>query len=360
MKMKEFWPPGGARVPGAPLRSATVNSTFVLNVAIGGAALNCYFNSSIEVRMSSLEGNSATNGGAIICKDVMENGSRNNMNASQFSGSFCVIIDCYFDFEITISGGHLYLKGVFATVVNTVFGTSGTAYHGGAIVAVDYTNLSIINCTFGISSYPLTGPMAIIGAIIYSQNEVIIDIRDSILQTNVPFFNGFLIFATDRCKITITASHITDFNEIPAFTIAIYLQNFTEIAVVGSLFDSKLGYGLAVLSAINNVKVNFTNCVFKRVTGFIASLNTEIYMTNCIISECINTLPAMTLFKLLDKCSIFIQNTNITHNALLGGHGFLLAEVQEKVVISNCLYKNNSASGHFVVTGNNTLFLSQS
>ena len=95
-------------------------------------------------------------------------------------------------------------------------------------------------------------------------------------------------------------------------------------------------------------------------TGFIASLNTEIHMTNCIISECINTLPAMNLFKLLDKCSIFIQKTNITHNSLFGCHGFLLAEVQEKVVISNCLYKNNSASGHFVVTGNSTLFISQS
>ena len=83
-------------------------------------------------------------------------------------------------------------------------------------------------------------------------------------------------------------------------------------------------------------------------------------MTSCIISECINTLPAMTLFKLLDKCSIFIQNTNITHNTLLSGHGFLLAEVQEKVVISDCLYKNNSAPGHFVVTGNSTLFISQS
>ena len=246
--------------------SATVfNSTFVSNVAIDGAALNCYFNSSIEVRMSSFKANSATNGGAIICKDVMENGSRNNKNAGQFSGSFCTIIDCYFYFEIIISGGHLYLKGVSATVVNTIFGTSGTAYHEGAIVAVDYTNLSIINCTFGISSYPLTGPMAIIGAIIYSQNEVITDIKGSILQTNMPCLNGFLIFATDGCNITITESHITDFNEIPAFTVAIYLQNITEITVVGSLFDTKLGYGLAVLSAINNVKVNFTNSVFKKV-----------------------------------------------------------------------------------------------
>ena len=173
-------------------------------------------------------------------------------------------------------------------------------------------------------------------------------------------FNGFLIFATEKCKITISGSHIADYNEIPAFTIALYLQNFTEISVVDSLFDTKLGYGLAVLSAANNVKVNFTNCVFRKVTGFLASLNTEIHMTNCIISECINTLPAMSLFKLLDRCSIFIQDTNITHNKFLSGHGFLLAEVQEQVVISNCLYKNNSASSHFFVTGNSSLFISQS
>ena len=313
--------------------SATVfNTSFVSNSAVDGAALNCYFNSSVEVRKCNFDSNSATNGGSIICKDLIENELK---NAGKFSGSSCVIIDCFFDFGLAINAGHLYLKTASAIVVNTVFGCSWMVYHGGAIAAVDHTNISILNCTFGISYYIFTGPMALIGAIIYIQNEVIIDIRGSTLKTNVICFNGFLIFATDKCKITISESHIGDYNEIPAFTFALYLQNFTEISVVDSLFDTKLGYGLAVLSATNNVKVNFTNCVFNKVTGFLASLKSEIHMTNCIISECINTLPAMSLFKLLDRCSIFIQDTNVTHNKFLSGHGFLLAEVQEKVVLCN-------------------------
>ena len=60
------------------------NTSFVSNSAVDGAALNCYFNSSIEVRTSSFEGNHAANGGAINCKDITQNGLRNKMNADQF------------------------------------------------------------------------------------------------------------------------------------------------------------------------------------------------------------------------------------------------------------------------------------
>ena len=310
------------------------NSKFVSNSAVDGAALNCY-------------------------EDKIENGLVNNLNVSQFSRSSCVIIDCFFEDGFAMDGGHLYFKRVFATIVNSVFGLAWMAIKGGAIAAVEHTRLNIRNCTFGISNYIMDGPMALIGAIIYSQHEVTIDMRRSIIHTNSIGFNGFLLFATDRCKIIINDSHITDTNKIPAFTIALRVENFTEISVVDSLFDTQLGFGLTVLSAENNVKVNFTNCIFKKVTGFVAS-KTKIYMNNCIISECINTLPAMIFIKLLDGCSIYIQDTNITHNTFLSGHGFLLAEVHEKVMISYCIYKSNSASSHFYVSGNSTVVISHS
>ena len=336
------------------------NSTFVSNSAVDGAALNCYFNSSIEVKMSGFYGNTAAKGGAIICEDKIENVFSNNLNVDSSSRSSCVISECFFEVGIAMNAGHLYLKRVFATIVKTVFGVGWIPIHGGAIAAVDHTQLNILNCTFGISNYIMGGPMAVIGAIIYSQNEVTIDIRRSIIHTNLPVFNGLLLFATDRCKIIIKDSYITDSYEVPAFTIALCVENFTEISVVDSVFDTRLGFGLTVLSSANNVKVNFTNCIFKRVTGFVASSKTKIYVTNCVISECINTLPAMIFFKLLDRCSIYIQHTDITHNKFLGGHGFLLAEVHEDVMISNCMYTNNSASSHFFITGNSTVFISHS
>ena len=290
------------------------NSTFVSNSAVDGAAINCYFNSSIEVRMSGFDSNTATKGSAINCKDKIEDGLKNNSNVDRFSRSSCVIIGCFFEDGSAVDGGRLYFKRVFATIVNTVFGLSWMIIRGGAIVAIEHAQLNILNCTFGISNYMMEGPSALIGAIIYSRHEVTIYIRRSTIHIDLHFFKGFLIFAADRCKIFIEDSKITDYNKEPAFTIALCVENFTEISVIDRLFDTQLGFGLTVLSAVNNVKVNFTNCLFRKVNGFVATSKTKIYMTNCVISDCINTLPAMSLFKLLDRCRIYIQDTNITHN----------------------------------------------
>ena len=116
--------------------------------------------------------------------------------------------------------------------------------------------------------------------------------------------------------MTVIKCYFTNNHFLPAYTVVFNIQNFTNITVTDSVFQTIYGINLVVISVMENVRMTFNNCTFNKISGFRASHNTIVQIKNSRITNCKNTIQTKGLIEISYKSLLYISNSNITDNKM--------------------------------------------
>ena len=316
------------------------NSSFINNVAnMKGGAL-CIEGSFVDLYLNNchMTSNTATDtGGDIYVKGIK------GLTIQTF------VHNCDFgDASTAIGGGNIYIENAFLHVLNSHF-QGASLYEGGNIEATKNSTVDIHNSSFS-RSFSVVGYM-------YLAESVILNIADSVFSCLI-MENLSYIDAVNNCSITVIRSHFTINQTLPSFVKVFNIESNTHLTVQDSLFEANLGFGLYIISVSQNCQVTFSNSSFNKVSGFMISHNTNVYIKDSRIVGCINTLQTDALIEIWFTSHLFISGSNITNNSILPTSRLLSVHTDSSLTLTNCLYANNIMTSHLVALNNTSINIS--
>ena len=312
----------------------------------------------IDIQTCNFDSNAAYKGAAVYIKGFSIELSIyecNFANQATITGALHVegtkgifihvfISECNFDGN---TGADIYISRTVIEISTCKF-LNSSGLEGGSIDAREHCILNITKCIF-------SGDFGFFNAVVNVQQAVELNIFDS-LFCSIPFAVGFsFISSFGKCWIKVVRSYFTNDNTIPAYTIVFNIENTTSLVVTDSQFKTSRGLDLVILSASQNCQIYFTNCSFNKVSGFQASHNTSVHISNSKITHCINSLQSHGFIHLWDGSQLNISNTTMAHNKVLETDTMILAQTNSSLTLSKCLYEENKMSSHIMVKDNSDI-----
>ena len=306
---------------------------------------DCYFteNAAGELRFMSGPGGGIYVQGTLIRISLSGCYMTENLGALAIQGTskmsiHAYIYSCSFNDNNCETGGDIYACRAFVKIFNSSF-TNSNAVEGGSMQATDSSAININGCTF-------TQVFGFFNGVINIKQSVRLTMMDSKMQS-IQFVVGFSFFtSSNNCTITICRSYFTTDHIFPAYTVVFNIHNFTTIIVNDSLFETNRGINLQILSASGNCHIDFQNCVFNKISGFMALYNSSVHISNSKITNCVNTLQTNGFIQISDGSHFQILNTTVADNRVLETDTLILVKSNSSLTMFKCLYTRNYMASH--------------
>ena len=241
------------------------------------------------------------------------------------------IQDCHFENNRATINADLFFQRMVVNIVKSSFLWNTGLCCGGAIVAEEFSMVTIYQCIFEgdltFSSY------------INVQKSVNLHITDSqfpgIPEVWSPF-SGIYIVATEKSVVTVTHSQFSIDSEFVLLSTSFYISDTSTLRVLNCTFHSKGTIGLTIITASNHAEAKFINCSFVKVSGLTVSNNAHVSFINSSISQCSQTALQNAFIEVSKGGKFDLIDTNITGNIFLENKGFILAETNGSLQLSSC------------------------
>ena len=210
------------------------------------------------------------------------------------------------------------------------------------------TDYSIVNMThLSVRGFPPTF------GYIDIQNSVMLSIANSQMTSFfVPIPNGFFVFARNNCSVYISNSTFGNGSPNLIMTNVFAISNFSSLYVRNCYFKHSVYSYSKLLTASVNSKATFTNCSIVKASGLVVTQNSEVQIRNSHIINCTNTWQRYALIEISDNSHMRIVHSSIKNN-ILQDKNLIFITSNSSLTLSNCLYSENSITGHIVLSGGN-------
>ena len=249
---------------------------------------------------------------------------------------------CLFTDDLSWGAGILSIRRAEVNIHNSTISDSAFSL----ISVADYSIVNIARLSIKQSPTPF--------GYIDIQNNVKLYLADSWINSSyLSFFpNGFFIYARNNCSVIVKNSKFGDGSQNEVITNVFGLRNTSSLEISNCTFEnSNLSYS-RLLTASDNSKVIFTECLIAKTNGFEVTHNSELHIRNSKIVESTYSSQNFALMELAENSRMSISNSSFINN-VLHNKKLIFVSSESCLTINGCLYRENDLSGHITASAGN-------
>ena len=302
---------------------------------VGGAIIANHSNMTIQ--LCYFEGNVAHIGGAIY-----------STVGSSISIFNCTFIKNFalqrFNFKLATFGGAIHCENgrSLGQSIAVLFGNTfhnNSASCGGAISAVNNTNIKIISSNFSVNSASLQG------GVLAMYNHSTIEIHRNLFVNNHVVAHGGALMIIES-TLSLSKCHL--YYTRAQFGGVMTLARYSNVIIWQSKFFGNIAqFGGVISMAYDNVTIIHSEFNYNRAEtqGAVVSgdLQPVLYINNCSFSNNVANLIGGGVIVLGHSKSFTINGSRFTKNRSIQGSGGVLHLTNVVVTLYNCLFLENYA-----------------